>query len=124
MSYIAIKHLHVTAAVLSILLFIVRSYWSAKGSPLLQTGFARITPHIVDTILLLGGIYLASVIGWHQPWIAAKIVGLILYIGVGTFAIKRGKTPGGRAKAAVVAVIIFLYIVGVAITKHPASWLA
>lgn len=124
MFYIAIKHLHVTAAVVSILLFIVRACWSVAGSPRLQSGFARIAPHVIDTILLLAGIYLASVLGWHQPWIAAKIIGLVLYIVVGTLAIKRGKTPAGRAIAAVVAVVIFLYIVGVALTKQPMSWLA
>ena len=124
MTYIFIKHLHVTAALISIVLFIIRACWSVQGSPRLQSRFARIAPHIVDTILLLAAIYLASVLGWHQPWIAAKIVGLILYILVGTVAIKRGKTPTGRAVAAIAAVIIFLYIVGVAITKQPMSWLA
>src|SRR5690606_2017832 len=123
MTYIAIKHLHVTAAVLSVLLFIIRACWAVTGSPRLQSGFARIAPHIIDTLLLLGGIYLASVLGWHQPWIAAKLVGIVLYIAVGTVAIKRGKTPAGRATAAVAAVIIFLYIVGVALTKQPMSWL-
>ena len=124
MTYLAIKHLHVTAAVISILFFIVRAVWSVTESPRLQSRFARIAPHIIDTILLLAGIYLASVIGWHQPWIAAKIVGLILYIAVGALAIKRGKTPGSRAFCAVIAVVIFLYIVGAALTKSPLSWLA
>lgn len=123
MTYLAIKHLHVTAAVVSILLFILRAYWSVAGSALLQTRFARIVPHVIDTVLLFAGFYLASVIGANQPWILVKIVGLILYIGVGTIAIKRGKTPRTRAIAAIVAVLIFLYIVGVALTKSAASWL-
>lgn len=124
MTYLYIKHLHMTAAVVSIVLFIIRAYWSVSGSPRLQSGFARIAPHIIDTILLLAGVYLASVLGWHQPWIAAKIIGLVLYIVVGTMAIKRGKTPASRAVAAIVAVIIFIYIVGVALTKQPMAWLA
>lgn len=124
MTYLYIKHLHATAATVSIVLFIIRAVWSVKGSPRLQSGFARIAPHIIDTILLLAGIYLASVVGWHQPWIAAKIVGLVLYIGIGTLAIKRGKTPASRAAAAVVAVLIFAYIVSVAVTKQPLGWFA
>lgn len=124
MTYLYIKHLHMSAAVVSIVLFVIRAFWSVNGSPRLQSGFARIAPHIIDTILLLAGIYLASVLGWHQPWIAAKIVGLVLYIGVGTIAIKRGKSPGSRAVAAVVAVLIFIYIVGVAFTKTPLAWFA
>jgi uncharacterized membrane protein SirB2 len=63
-------------------------------------------------------------IGPEQPWILAKIVALILYIGVGTIAIKRGKTPATRGAAALVAIAIFVYIVGVAIRHNPMSWLA
>lgn len=124
MNYFAIKHLHVTTAVLSILFFIVRAYWSVSGSALLQARVVKIAPHIIDTLLLVFGVILAAMIGPSQPWILAKIVALVLYIIVGSFAIKRGKTPRSRALAAVVAVAIFLYIVGVALRHNPMSWLA
>lgn len=124
MNYLAIKHLHVTAAALSILFFIVRSIWSVAGSSLLQTKVVRILPHVIDTVLLACGVILAVMIGPAQPWILAKIVGLVFYILVGTIAIKRGKTPATRAVAAIVAVLIFGYIVGVAIRHDPMSWLA
>ncbi|NYT86821.1 SirB2 family protein [Pollutimonas harenae] len=122
MNYLAIKHLHMTAAVLSILFFVIRAYWSVTGSSLLQHRLVKTLPHVVDTVLLLAGIALAAMIGANQPWILAKIVALIAYIGVGTIAIKRGKTPKTRAIAALVAILIFAYIVGVAINKHPLSW--
>lgn len=124
MNYFAFKHIHMTSAVLSILFFVIRAYWSVSGSAMLQKRVVKIVPHIIDTILLVFGVILASMIGAAQPWILAKIVALILYIGVGTIAIKRGKTPKTRAIAAVVAVIIFMYIVGVAIRHNPMSWLA
>ncbi len=124
MNYFAIKHLHVTAAVLSILFFVIRAVWSVSGSALLQARVVKILPHIIDTVLLVCGIILAMMIGPDQPWILAKIVALVLYIGVGTFAIKRGKTPRSRAIAAVIAVAIFFYIVGVALRHNPMSWLA
>lgn len=124
MNYFAIKHLHVTTAVLSILFFIVRAYWSVSGSALLQHRVVKIVPHIVDTILLVCGIILASMIGASQPWILAKVIALVFYIGVGTFAIKRGKTPRSRAIAALIAVAIFAYIIGVALRHSPMSWLA
>ena len=124
MNYFAIKHLHVTSAVLSILFFIVRAYWSVSGSALLQHRVVKILPHIIDTILLVCGVILASMIGVSQPWILAKIVALVFYIGVGSYAIKRGKTPRSRAIAALIAVAIFAYIVGVALRHSPMSWLA
>jgi uncharacterized membrane protein SirB2 len=124
MNYLLIKHLHVTAAVLSILLFVVRAYWSVQGSAVLQNRLVKTLPHVIDTVLLLAGIALAAMIGPEQPWILAKIIALIAYIGVGTIAIKRGKTPKTRAIAAFVAVAIFAYIVGVALAKSPMSWWA
>lgn len=120
--YFPIKHLHVTAVVLSISFFIIRAFWSYIGSNLLSKTWVKILPHIIDTVLLTCGVILAAMIGPNQPWILTKIVLLIAYIGVGTIAIKRGKTKNGRLTAAVIAVAIFAYIVGVAITKNSASW--
>ena len=122
--YLPIKHLHMTAVGLSIVLFIVRAYWSVSGSALLQRRWVRILPHVVDTVLLTCGVILAAIIGPNQPWILTKIVLLIAYIGVGTIAIKRGRTTRGKLTAAVIAVAIFAYIVGVALSKSPASWFA
>ncbi|HWK63077.1 MAG TPA: SirB2 family protein [Eoetvoesiella sp.] len=124
MNYLAIKHLHITAAVLSILFFVLRAYWSVAGSPKLQARFVRIAPHVIDTVLLVCGIILAVMIGPEQPWILAKLIGVVLYIVIGTIAIKRGKTPGARAVAAVAAVLVFFYIVGIAINHNWLSWFA
>lgn len=126
MNYLLIKHLHVTAAALSIVFFIIRSYWSVTGNGLLQKKVVKIAPHIIDTVLLLAAILLSMRLGpaAAQPWVLTKIVLLIAYIGVGTIAIKRGRTPTSRAVAAIIAVGIFLYIVGVALTRNPASWFA
>lgn len=122
MSYLAFKHLHVTLAVISIVFFVIRAWWSVSESTLLKAKFVRIAPHVIDALLLLFGVLLAFMLGALPGWLIAKLIGLIVYIAVGTIAIKRGKTPATRAIAAVVAVIVFLYIVGVAITKHPLSW--
>ncbi|MER1966489.1 SirB2 family protein [Castellaniella sp. GW247-6E4] len=122
--YYLIKHLHVTAVGLSITLFLIRAYWSIVESSLLQARLVRILPHIVDTVLLVCGVILAAMIGPNQPWILTKIVLLLVYIGVGTIAIKRGKTRRTRAIAALISVAVFVYIVGVAIHHDSASWFA
>ncbi|HLR13302.1 MAG TPA: SirB2 family protein [Burkholderiaceae bacterium] len=124
MTYYAIKHLHVTSAVLSILFFMIRAWWSVTENALLQTRLVRVLPHIIDTILLVCGVLLAIWIGPWQAWIGAKIIALLLYIAIGMVAIRRGRTPHARALAAVVAVLIFFYIVGVALTHNPWSWMA
>lgn len=122
MDYFIVKQLHMSAATLSIILFITRAFWSVTGNALLQRRIVKILPHVIDTVLLVCGVILAAMIGPNQPWILTKIVLLIVYIGVGTIAIKRGKTPGGRATAALIAVAVFAYIVGVAVNHDSLSW--
>lgn len=111
-------------AMISISFFIVRAVWSVRESALLQQKWVKITPHIVDTLLLACAIYLASFWPLSTVWIWAKVVALVAYIGVGTFAIKRGKTPKTRGIFALVSVAIFVYIVGVAMSHNVLSWLA
>ena len=124
MNYLLIMHLHVTAAGLSILFFIIRAYWSVTENALLQKKFVKIAPHVIDTVLLVAAILLSMMLGAAaaQPWVLTKILLLLVYIGVGTIAIKRGRTPRSRAIAAIIAVLVFFYIVGVALHRHPASW--
>jgi uncharacterized membrane protein SirB2 len=123
MNYLLIKHLHVTAATLSILFFVTRAWWSVTGSARLQWRVVKVLPHVIDTVLLVCGILLTFMLGGLQPWIVAKIIALVLYIAVGTVAIKRGKTAATRGVAALIAIAIFFYIVGVALAHNPLSWL-
>lgn len=123
MNYFIIKQLHMSAAALSIIFFVVRAYWSITGSGLLARRIVRILPHVIDTVLLVCGVVLTFMLGGLQPWIIAKLVALVLYIGIGTIAIKRGKTAGSRGAAALIAIAIFFYIVGVAIRHNPMSWM-
>ncbi|MGC3872273.1 SirB2 family protein [Halomonas sp. GXIMD04776] len=124
-SYLLIKQLHMLAAGLSLALFVLRAWWSVRRSPQLGQRWVRILPHVIDTLLLTAGVTLMILLeAWptRQPWLAAKLVGLVAYIGVGTIAIKRGRTPAIRGVAALVAIVIFAYIVGAAITHDPLSW--
>ncbi|MDR9439525.1 MAG: SirB2 family protein [Halomonas sp.] len=125
--YALIKHLHVTAATLSILLFMLRAWWSVHEVSRLQHRWVKVAPHVIDTTLLvLGGVLMVMLSMWpHQhPWLAAKLIALLAYIGLGTVAIKRGRTPRVRAVAALAAVATFAYMLGAAIRHDPLSWLA
>ncbi|MDZ7851673.1 MAG: SirB2 family protein [Halomonas sp.] len=124
--YALIKHLHITAATLSILFFLLRAWWSVREVPMLQARWVKIAPHIIDTLLLTLGLVLMVMLSlWpHQhPWLAAKLIALLAYIGLGTVAIKRGRTPRVRAVAALAAVATFVYMLGAAILHSPLSWL-
>jgi uncharacterized membrane protein SirB2 len=114
------------AAIATISGFVLRGYWMMVQSDKLQLKVTRIAPHIIDTLFLLSGIALISILQLNalsQAWLLAKFGGLIGYIVLGTFAIKRGPSLQIRVVAFVGALSLFAYIVGVALTKSPASWL-
>lgn len=124
--YFLIKHLHMTTAIVSIAFFIVRAWWSVREVALLQRRWVRILPHVNDTLLLVLGVMLTIMLSMspHQhPWLAAKLLGLIVYILLGTVAIKRGRTPLTRGLAAVAAIAVFFYVYGTAMTKNPLFFL-
>ncbi len=124
MSYLALKCVHVAAVVVSFVLFTTRGFWMVTDSPLLHTRFARVVPHVVDTVLLASAIGLIVILRQYpfvQPWLTAKVLGLLVYIGLGTIALKRGRTPAIRIAALVSAIVVFLWIVATARGHTP--WL-
>ena len=121
MSYLALKHLHMTCAALSGLFFFVRGIWMLLDSPKLQQRWVKIAPHIIDTILLASALTMAvwsSQYPFVQNWLTAKLLALIAYILLGTVALKRGKTKTVRTAAFVAALAVFGYIVKVALTRQ------
>lgn len=125
--YPVVKHVHMTCAAVTITLFVLRGAWMMRGSPLLAARWVRIVPHVVDTLLLASAITLAVIIG-NAPvthgWLTAKVIGLVLYIVLGTIALRRGRTRTVRIAAFVAALVVFGYIVSVAFTKSPLGYLA
>jgi uncharacterized membrane protein SirB2 len=96
-------------------------------SPWLQQRWVRITPHVIDTVLLASAIGLALILEQYpfvHGWLTAKVLGLIAYIILGSIALKRGRTKPIRAAAWVAALAVFGYIVSVALTRHPLGFLA
>ncbi len=120
MSYLALKYLHVTTVIVSYSLFVVRGAWMLADSPMLAKRWVRIVPHVNDTLLLVAAIWLTTLIGQYpgtSAWLTAKVIGLIVYILIGTVAIRRGPNKPIRATAWVAAQLVFFYIVAVALTR-------
>lgn len=122
MAYMIAKHLHTATVALTLILFLVRGGWMLADSGMLQRRWVRIAPHVIDTVLLLSALYLAIVVwGWPATphgWITAKVAALVVYIGLGTVALKRGRTKAVRTAALVGALVVFGYLVAVALSKQ------
>ena len=119
-SYKLLLYLHLASVALSGAGFALRGVWMMQGSPLLARRWVRVLPHVVDTLLLGSAIALTLLTGQYplaQGWLTAKVLGLIAYIALGTIALKRGRTLRIRIWAFWGALLVFGYIVAVAMTK-------
>jgi uncharacterized membrane protein SirB2 len=121
MSYLAIKHLHMTCAALSGMLFLTRGILMLRESPLLHNRMLKIPSQVIDTILLVSAL---TMVVWSaqypfvQHWLTAKVILVVAYIVAGTIALKRGKNRSVRTGAFVIALLLFGYIVKLALTKQ------
>lgn len=127
MLYLIVKNVHIASVVLSFTLFLFRGALMITGSPWQKNIVVRVLPHVVDTILLTSALWLMQLL--HQypfvhHWLTVKVVLLVLYIVLGSFALKRGRTRKERGIFFVLAVITFLFIVSVARAHHPLGMLA
>jgi uncharacterized membrane protein SirB2 len=122
MSFLLLKTIHVSCAIASFTLFFLRGIWSMNNSPIMRQRWIKIVPHVVDTLLLASALAMAFTI--HQypfvdAWLTAKVIGLLLYIGLGSVALKYGKSKAIRFSAWLAAQLVFAYIVLVAISHNP-----
>lgn len=121
MDYNAIKHFHMGCAAMSGSLFLLRGYWMLSNPARLRQRWVRTAPHLIDTALLASAltmVVLSAQYPFVQGWLTAKVLALLLYIVLGTIALKRGKTRAVRATAFAAAVTAFVYIGSVAFTRQ------
>ena len=113
---------HVTTALLSITGFIFRGILHFRGSELVNRKWFKITPHIVDTILIISALLLLKQSGLdllNTSWLLAKVIALLVYISLGLIAFRFGKTRVIRIMTWCEAILVFAYILAVAVTKNP-----
>ncbi|MDQ1811812.1 SirB2 family protein [Massilia scottii] len=121
MEYLAVKHLHMSCAALSIGLFVLRGVWMLNDAPQLARRWVKVAPHLVDTVLLASALTMVVWSGQYpfvQPWLGAKVVALVLYIMLGAVALKPGRPKQVRAIAFGAALLTVAYIVAVALTRR------
>lgn len=125
--YLLVKKVHVASVFASFALFLARGGLVLSGRGLPRNLALRILPHAVDTILLASALWLAAFL--HQypfvhHWLTTKVVLLVVYVVLGSIALKRARSHAGRLLAFVLACLTFAAIVAVARAHHPLGMLA
>lgn len=123
--YAQIKLVHIIAVLASGGLFFLRGLAVNLGGQWAMAAPLRYLSYAIDTVLLTAALMLATIL--HQypfvhGWLTTKVVLLVVYIVLGTFALKRGKTASVRWGTWIAALVVYGFIISVARAHHPAGW--
>lgn len=116
-----LKHLHMTIAVISILLFTFRFALTLVNSNKLSLKWLKIAPHIIDTLLLGLGIALAIKLSLNpaeQLWLAEKIFAVLAYVFTGYYTLKLARNRTMQIIGFLGALGWVMLIVRIAISKE------
>lgn len=125
--FLTLKTLHIIFALISLTGFLLRVLLMYTGSPLLRHKAVQIIPHIVDTVFLGSGFAMAFVANlglFSYPWLTLKVLLLMCYLLFVGITLSRGSTMITRTVTFFLAIITYVYIVGVAINKSTLGWFA
>ena len=122
--YVFFKHIHMTAAVASGAFFMLRGLWMMQESSLFNAKLVKVLPHVIDTILLVSAFILVGMMGSFPAFVQVKIVALFVYIAFGMMAFRFMKSWGARVFMFFMALLVFAFILSVAITKQPQGFLS
>lgn len=121
MSYYLLIKLHIATALISLLLFLFRGVWVLRHGQINRPRWMKWLPHVNDTILFALGITLMLTTQQYpidNAWLTAKLTALVIYILLGMVAMKWAKQRRSQFIAWLSALMVFAYMVGVAITRQ------
>jgi len=120
--YLQIKWVHVAAVIASGAVFVLRGIAVQFGASWAMAAPLRYLSYAIDTVLLTAAMMLVTIVHQYpfvQGWLTAKVCLLVVYVVLGTFALKRGRTPRTRLVCFVAALAVYGFIASVAVEHHP-----
>jgi uncharacterized membrane protein SirB2 len=125
--YPQIKFVHILCVALSGSLFFSRGLMMLAGSALTNHAVLRYASYAIDTTLLTAALMLTAILHQYpfvQSWLTAKVLLLVAYIVLGVFALRRGRTRPARLSFFLAALLVYVFIIGVAYMHDPRGWFA
>ena len=125
--YSEIKWVHISCVLLSGSLFFLRGLFMLNRSPLANDRHLSRLSYGIDTVLLVAAVLLTVIIHQYplvQGWLTAKVLLLVVYIVLGVFALRLGKSQRSRKAFLVAALLVYGFIISVAVTHSPRGVLA
>ncbi len=127
--YATLRQVHIGFVTASGTLFALRAFATLVGARWPLRLPARAASWVVDTGLLSAGSLLWATLQINplvQTWLGAKLALLLVYVGLGTMALRRARTPAARLAWTLAALGCFGWMVATALAhdvRGPLAWL-
>ncbi len=124
--YPQIRAVHVGSVLVSGALFALRGAWVLAGPGWPMAAPLRYLSYGVDTVLLTAALMLFTLLPsavFANHWLTAKLALLLLYVVLGSYALKRGRTRSVRAACFACAVLVYAMMFTIARSHQPLGWL-
>ena len=126
--YPQIKLIHVTAVLASGALFLTRGMMvQADRQDRAMSAMLRYLSYTIDTVLLAAALMLMAILPAginSNAWLTTKVVLLLVYIVLGSFALKRARTRQNRRLCFVAALLTYAFMLTIAWTHQPLGMFA
>jgi uncharacterized membrane protein SirB2 len=123
--YPQIKAFHVGFVFASVSLFALRGLLSLAGIRWVMAAPMRYLSYAIDTALLTSALMLLTILPgavFANHWLTVKLSLLVVYVVLGSFALKRGRTRRIRAICYLAALVVIVMVYGIARQHHPLGW--
>jgi uncharacterized membrane protein SirB2 len=120
--YPQIKLAHVCCVLASGLLFALRGLGVQLDLRIAMAAPVRYLSYSIDTALLTSAFMLMTVLHQYpiaQPWLTVKVTLVVIYIILGSFALKRARTRALRLTCWIGALVVFGFIITIARSHDP-----
>lgn len=123
--YVPIKSIHIISVLASGGLFFVRGLLVLNGRSWAMSAPLRYLSYSIDTVLLTAALMLATMLPgaiFANGWLTVKLVLLVLYVVLGSIALKRGRDSKIRWASFIAALGIYAFMLSVARMHQPLGW--
>jgi uncharacterized membrane protein SirB2 len=120
--YSQIRWVHIAAVFASGGLFLVRGAARQVGAGWVMAAPLRHLSYAIDTVLLAAALTLCVTLRQYpfvHGWLTAKVLLLVVYIVLGSYALKRGRTAAIRLGCWLAALATYACIISIARAHHP-----
>lgn len=122
--YLKIRLAHVICVGMSGGLFALRGLLALAGAPAANHQALRCLSYTIDSCLLTAALVLMSIVHQYpfvQSWLTVKLLLLVVYIVLGSYALRRARNRALRLATFMTALLVFMFIISVAYWHDPAG---